>query len=168
MALDLPNASECFVDTNLFVYHFVQLDEELSNSCRELLRRIVSGEIVAVVTVQILADVIHKVMAEEARLKFGLTSGGVPYLQRHPERIAELSIFPAVMDQLSKIPLRILPVDLNVLRDVAKLSGKHGLLTNDALIVAIMQRHAITHLATNDNDFDRVPGIVVWKPRPPF
>lgn len=45
-------------------------------------------------------------------------------------------------------------------------SRNHGLLTNDSLIVALLQRHGITHLATNDDDFDRVPGITVWKPRP--
>jgi len=28
-----------------------------------------------------------------------------------------------------------------------------------------MQRHGISHLATNDDDFDWVPGVTVWKPR---
>ncbi len=41
----------------------------------------------------------------------------------------------------------------------------HKLLLCDAIIVALMQRHGITHLATNDDDFDRVPGINVGKPR---
>jgi predicted nucleic acid-binding protein len=50
--------------------------------------------------------------------------------------------------------------------EAAAICQAHGLLTNDALIVAVMQRHGITHLATNDDDFDRVPGITVWKPRP--
>jgi len=40
------------------------------------------------------------------------------------------------------------------------------LLLGDASIVPQMQRHGIVHLATNDDDFDRVPGITVWKPRP--
>ncbi len=35
----------------------------------------------------------------------------------------------------------------------------------DALIVAMIQRHGITHLATNDDDFDRVPDLSAWKPR---
>jgi predicted nucleic acid-binding protein len=38
-------------------------------------------------------------------------------------------------------------------------------LTNDATIVALMRRHGLIHLATNDDDFDRVPGLVVLKPR---
>ena len=47
----------------------------------------------------------------------------------------------------------------------ADISSEAGLLTNDALIVAAMRASGIRHLVTNDDDFDRVPGITVWKPR---
>ncbi len=40
------------------------------------------------------------------------------------------------------------------------------LLVNDSLIVAVMQRERITLLATNDTDFERVPGIDVRMPQP--
>jgi predicted nucleic acid-binding protein len=53
-----------------------------------------------------------------------------------------------------------------LLNEAATISLQHGLLTNDAIIVASMQRHGLTNLATNDDDFDRVPGLTVWKPRP--
>jgi predicted nucleic acid-binding protein len=66
---------------------------------------------------------------------------------------------------LGALPLNLLPTDSALLVEVARLSQARGLLTNDAMIVALMQRHGITHLATNDDDFDRVPGIKVWKPR---
>jgi predicted transcriptional regulator len=39
------------------------------------------------------------------------------------------------------------------------------LLTNDAALLAHMQALGMTHLATNDDDFDKVMGITVWKPR---
>jgi predicted nucleic acid-binding protein len=39
------------------------------------------------------------------------------------------------------------------------------LLLGDANIVVQMRTNDVTHLATNDDDFDRVPGITVWKPR---
>jgi len=61
--------------------------------------------------------------------------------------------------------LNLLPCDAAILVESAAISQSQGLLTNDALIVALMQRHGISHLATNDDDFDRVPGITVWKPR---
>ena len=37
-----------------------------------------------------------------------------------------------------------------------RVAVQYGLLTNDALIVALMQRHRLNHLASNDDDFDRV------------
>lgn len=46
-----------------------------------------------------------------------------------------------------------------------RISIQDRLLTNDAMIVALMQRHELTHLVTNDDDFDHVPGLTVWKPR---
>lgn len=33
------------------------------------------------------------------------------------------------------------------------------------MVEALMQRHGLTHLFTNDDGFDGVSGITVWKPR---
>jgi predicted nucleic acid-binding protein len=30
----------------------------------------------------------------------------------------------------------------------------------DALVVAVVQAHGLNHLASNDADFDRVPGLI--------
>ncbi|MCI0335213.1 MAG: type II toxin-antitoxin system VapC family toxin [Planctomycetes bacterium] len=46
----------------------------------------------------------------------------------------------------------------------ADLSRQHGLLTNDALVVAVMHAHGLTDLASNDADFDRVPGLMRYAP----
>jgi predicted nucleic acid-binding protein len=62
--------------------------------------------------------------------------------------------------------MQVLPADAEILFEATRIAQTHGLLTNDSIIVALMQCYAITHLATNDDDFDRVPGITVWKPRP--
>ena len=152
MPLDLPDGSLSFVDTNVLVYHFVE-NPRFSPECREYLRRVV-------------ADAVHKVMAEEARLVHGLDSGAIRFLQRHPAEITKLGAFVEATKQLERLPIRLVPVDLTIIRQSAELAQQRGLLTNDAIIVALMQRHGISHLATNDDDFDRVPGIQVWKPRP--
>jgi predicted nucleic acid-binding protein len=46
----------------------------------------------------------------------------------------------------------------------AKLSQQNGLLSNDALIVAVMQAHGLSKIVSNDADFDRVPGITRYAP----
>ena len=39
-----------------------------------------------------------------------------------------------------------------------------GLLTNDAVTVALMQAHGLTRVASSDADFDRVPGLTRYAP----
>ena len=41
---------------------------------------------------------------------------------------------------------------------------RHGLLTNDSLILAAAESYGIANLATRDEDFDEVPWLTVFKP----
>jgi predicted nucleic acid-binding protein len=41
---------------------------------------------------------------------------------------------------------------------------RHGLLTNDSLLLAAADSYGITALATRDDDFDEVPWLIVYKP----
>jgi predicted nucleic acid-binding protein len=43
-------------------------------------------------------------------------------------------------------------------------SQRRGMLTNDALRVAVMQANAWTSIASHATDFDRVPGITRYAP----
>jgi predicted nucleic acid-binding protein len=51
-----------------------------------------------------------------------------------------------------------------MLDKAAEISQQHGLLTNDALLVAVMREHGLTNLASQDADFDRVPGLIRHAP----
>ena len=46
----------------------------------------------------------------------------------------------------------------------ACLSQQTGLLSNDALLIAVMQANGLTNLASHDSDFDRVPGLTRYTP----
>jgi len=50
-------------------------------------------------------------------------------------------------------------IDANTL-----ISEQFELLTGDALIVATMGQHSLTKLASEDADFDRVPGLTRYEP----
>ncbi len=44
------------------------------------------------------------------------------------------------------------------------LSRRWGLLTADALHLAVMERKRIVHLASADRDFEGIEGITLWRP----
>ena len=165
MPLNLPDGTACFVDSNILYYALVPTPV-VSEPCLALLDRVIAGRIPASVSVPVLSDTIHKVMTSEVAQLTGRDRAGiVGYLRKHPEVIARLVEYPQAMDRLSVLPMSVLPVDEQLLHHAARLAVQYGLFTNDSLIVALMQRHQHTHLVTNDDDFDRVPDLTIWKPR---
>ena len=53
------------------------------------------------------------------------------------------------------------------LKEAERLLSQHGLLTNDSITLALMKHLGLTDLVTNDDDFDGVDWVTVWKPRAP-
>lgn len=45
-----------------------------------------------------------------------------------------------------------------------ELQSQHGLLTNDALNLAVIKRLGLQEIATADSNFDHVPGLIVYRP----
>ncbi len=72
---------------------------------------------------------------------------------------------PEVVQRLLGLPLSWLTADSSLISDAMDAIAKYHLLMNDAMIVATMKRHGLIHLVTNDEDFDRVTDLIVWKPR---
>jgi predicted nucleic acid-binding protein len=58
----------------------------------------------------------------------------------------------------------VLIITPDLLDAAAAISQASGLLTNDALIVATMQANGLNKLASNDGDFDRIPGLMRYAP----
>jgi predicted nucleic acid-binding protein len=165
MALDLPIGSVCFVDANIFAYHFTTR-EPVGIASTEFLTRVATEEITAAVSLPVLADALHRVMLAAVKSRHGLDATGlVGWIQRHKDCLGELPETAAACEQLEQLPLQVLPVDLPLLHETMRISAECRLLTGDAMIVAVMRRHGLTHLVTNDDDFDRVSDLTVWKPR---
>lgn len=165
MPLNLPTGTSCFIDANIFVYHFTNSDA-LGLACTDLLRRVTIGEIRAATSIPVLADTLHRIMLAEVRAKQGLSATGLlAWIQKHPHRLAGLTETLAACGQFEILPLTILPLDVAILRHAMQISASHHLLTGDAIAVALMHRHNLTQLVTNDDDFDAIPGLTVWKPR---
>ena len=85
-------------------------------------------------------------------------------LRTHPSEVRKLGKFRTAVEKLVQGNLQILTVTPAVLVAAVALSQQIGLLTNDAVIVALMQAHGLSKIASNDSDFDRVPGLTRYAP----
>jgi predicted nucleic acid-binding protein len=85
-------------------------------------------------------------------------------LRKQHTEIPNLNAYSQALLKITQIGLQVLPVVQQHVLQASLLSRAHALLTGDALIVAVMQGHGLTHLASNDDDFDRVPGINRYAP----
>lgn len=150
---------------NIFYYHYVEAPP-FSEPCTTFLERAAAGDIEIYTSLHVLAEAIHKVMIAEAEQTFGRSRAGLVNWLRHDQgRIAELDAFRQAAADLAATGLRLLPADLTDLIEASRLSARLGLLTNDAMVLALMGRHSLTNLVTNDDDFDGHPGLSIWKPR---
>lgn len=78
--------------------------------------------------------------------------------------IQKLQGFRKALGDIIAIGVQIIAVDAQDILAAGDLSLQHGLLSGDALLLAMMQKCGLVHLASNDADFDRVPGIVRFAP----
>jgi predicted nucleic acid-binding protein len=165
MSLDVPAGTTVFIDANILHYALVPTPP-FSEHVYPLMDRLSAGEVTGVVSIQVLADAQHKTMMSLLAAQYNLPrSKLVGWAKKHPAEICALAGLTEAVQLLRSAAVRIVPLDDALLDEAARISTQYGLLTNDSLIVALIERHGITDLATNDDDFDRVPGIRVWKPR---
>jgi predicted nucleic acid-binding protein len=160
----IANGSQVFLDANTLVYH-ASADPTYGAACKQLMERIARREIEGVTSTHVLGDVAHRVMTLEAIASLGWAAKGIAARLRHnPAEVQKLTRFRQAIDEIARTGLHVLPIDFSLVSAATVLSQQYGLLTGDALIVAVMQDHHLTHLASLDADFDRVPGITRYAP----
>jgi predicted nucleic acid-binding protein len=103
-------------------------------------------------------------MIIEASKKFGWTSKVVQRLEQQPASVQQLTNFRQAMEQVPDLGITVMTIPHGLIATAAAISQQTGLLSNDALIVAVMQANGLTKLASSDTDFDRVPGITRYAP----
>lgn len=153
-----------FVDANIFVYHFAP-DPVLQVACGQLLQRIENQEILGFTSTHVLAEAAHRLLTLEARARFAWSSGKVVQrLKRNPSALQSLTRFRTAIERVAQSRIVVLPATSALLVAAAGLCQQPGLLITDALSVALMQAHSLSKLASDDGDFDRVPGITRYAP----
>lgn len=164
MPVDLPDHSEIFLDANIFVYHFSG-PTQYTDSCSQLLQRIEENRLSGFTSTLVLAETLHRLMIIEAATKLHIEPKlAVRHLKGHPADIKKLDKHLTIPDKIQAIGITILPLDIGEVLKSLELKKEYGLLTNDAINLAIMRNHHFKRIATNDPDFERVTDLMVWKP----
>jgi predicted nucleic acid-binding protein len=161
----IPANAAVFIDANILVYYFAP-NAVFGHACQLLMDQINKyQDFMAYTSTLVLSELAHQLMILEAAQQFGWPLAGIRRrIQRHPAEVQKLTRFRQAIDEVPQLGIEVLPLDRHIPPIAARLSQLHGLLTNDALIVATMQDQSIVHIASHDTDFDRVPGITSYGP----
>ncbi len=158
---EIASDARLYIDANIFVYHFA----EASDECRSLILRCGQERIRAFTGTHVLLEVAHRIMMTEAVDKGLVTPGNVPRkLKRRPELASQLNGHSDAIRYILNMGIEILQVDADILELSANLRAQTGFLVNDSISLAMMQRHGIPAIATNDQDFQRLNWLEVHLP----
>jgi predicted nucleic acid-binding protein len=161
---DLVRGDAVFVDANVLTYP-AQPHPVWGPPCRDLLQRIENQELRGFTSLPVLMEVAHRMMTIEASARFGWPFAGIGNrLRTHPADVRKLGAFRTAVENLLQGNLQVLSATPALLVAGLALSQQLGLLTNDALTSAIMQANGLSKIASNDVDFDRVPGLTRYGP----
>jgi predicted nucleic acid-binding protein len=160
---DLATGDALFVDANTLTYHF-EPHPRWGPACTQLLQQIENQQLVGYTSTHVIAEV-SQLMTIEAHKLLGWQLAGIGNrLRKNPSEVRKLSLFRTSVEKLLQGKLQVLLVTPALLAVGVGLCQQVGLLTNDGLIVAVMQAHGLSKIASNDADFDGVPGITRYAP----
>ncbi len=161
---DLVAGVHVFVDANALIYHFSP-HPVFGPACKQLVADVENQTLAGYTSPHIVGEVAHALMIVEALALPGWGVSNAPKrLKKQPGTVQQLVRFHKAVEDIFHSRLQVLPIRPDLMLKAAVLSRQFGLLTNDALVVAIMQEHGLTALASHDADFDRVPGITRYAP----
>ncbi len=160
----IPAAAAVFLDANTLVYHFTN-HPTFGRPCTQLLKRIEHQQHVGSVSTHVLSEMAHRLMTLEALDRFGWQPAGIATrLRKHHIEIPRLTLHVQAVAQIPLLGIQTVAITPPLVEAATLVSRQHELLMGDALVVAVMQSQGLSHLASNDADFDRVPGLTRYEP----
>lgn len=157
---NLAAGTHLFLDANIFVYAFLGS----SSQCRDLLSRCATERVIGITTLDVVNEVTHRMMLAEALGSGVIKRDSARELRGKWQEITKLTEYWTQTAGIFGLNILILASDEARLHRAQTMRARHGLLTNDSLIVAAMDEYGIDSLASRDDDFDHVSGLTVYKP----
>jgi predicted nucleic acid-binding protein len=155
-----------YVDAVILVAYLDQ-GHVFHQACRAFVSRAVApGGPIALVTATLTLDEVVFVLLQElvARPPYGVGRDRARHLERHPDTVRALTaaINPPVRALVEILQLEpVTPADI---AEMAEVMAARGLLPRDAIHYAVARRLGITAFVSDDDAFDGLPGIRLYKP----
>jgi predicted nucleic acid-binding protein len=157
----IPGGENILIDANICLYAI----RRESLQCERFLERCAKAEVAGILTTHIVAEIMHQLMIAEARDNQWIKgSNPARQLALAPERVRSLRKYEEVVRDLIGFGVSIEPVLQEDIFAAMSIQRQAGLLTNDALLVAVGKRLRVTNIASADKAFSRVEGILVYSP----
>jgi len=165
---DFTGNERIFIDANIFIYNALD-DPIYAESCSDFLRKVETNNIKGVITPSIMDEVLFKILMAEASQhieKFSLSALKKEMKKPHFSSLVYKPVkeYSEYLTELTYGGLEILTVDGGLVEKSIELGRRYGLLITDAIHLSTMKQYGITHIASNDSDFERVESINIYKP----
>jgi predicted nucleic acid-binding protein len=140
---DIASGESVFVDANVLVYRF-SLHPQFAPACRQLLERVDRRDIFGYTSAHVLNEAAYRLLTLEAITQFGWPQSGVNRrMRRHPAEVKKLIRFRRAIERIIQSQLQLVDITAQLVLRGTTISQQLGLLSNDALIVAVMQQHGL-------------------------
>ncbi len=149
------------IDTNVLVY----ANQRRSPECIDFIKRCVSGEIQGVVPFPMVAELVHALMLIEARENNWIErTNAARALAARPDLVRRLTRYEIQLREFFGIGLRIEPTGGADILEAMRIQKEAGLLTNDALLLAVARRLNCEAVASADKAIAQAHGFRVFSP----
>lgn len=151
-----------FIDTNIFLY----LIDGISTECRDFLKLVHNGYYRGITSIAVLHELAHKLMIDELYKNSGrdITKSKSKKLLKDERSIKGLSKYQDFMDDVINLGIPALSSSNKDFKQALKYQSEYGMLTTDAINLALMKEFEIENIATNDKDFEKISWLNVYSP----
>jgi predicted nucleic acid-binding protein len=157
----IPDEEWVVIDTNILIY----ANQGQSPDCIEFLRRCASGVLQGIVPLPMVAELVHALMLIEAREnKWIGRQNPSRALAARPDLVRRLIRYETQVREFFGMGLRIEPALAADIIDAMRIQREAGLLTNDALLLAVARRLNCSAIASADKTIASAPGFTIYSP----
>ena len=159
--LKIPQGTPVIIDSNILLF----ANHKISLQCIKLLERCAGNEVLGVLPTNILSEVMHLLLLAEIKDLGRIQDTNIEKsLVEDPKNVMYLSRYESLMRDLLAGGLQIEPLQREDFITALSFQRQHGLLTNDALFLAVALRLGIKDIVTSKTVFNAVPGIICYSP----